>query len=153
MDTVATIGTCDVYPGAVNSVPGRVQLQLDIRDTDPGRREGVMQAIRGEMAEIARRRSVAISEALVNADQPAHSSPLLVSALEQASRDLGYASIPMVSRAYHDSLFMAHIAPIAMLFLPCRGGVSHRPDEFAAPADLVRGAEVLALTLARLASA
>ena len=57
----------------------------------------------------------------------------------------------MVSRAYHDSLFMSRIAPTAMLFIPCRGGVSHRPDEYAAPDDLERGIRVLAATLNCLA--
>jgi N-carbamoyl-L-amino-acid hydrolase len=59
----------------------------------------------------------------------------------------------MVSRAYHDSLFMARIAPVSMLFIPCRGGVSHRPDEFANPQDIARGALVLARTLATLSNA
>ena len=58
----------------------------------------------------------------------------------------------MVSRAYHDSLFMARIAPIAMIFIPCRNGVSHRPDEYAAPADIALGTRVLAAALAKLAS-
>ena len=57
----------------------------------------------------------------------------------------------MVSRAYHDSLFMARIAPIAMLFIPCRNGYSHRPDEYASPDDIARGTLVLAETLASLA--
>jgi len=58
----------------------------------------------------------------------------------------------MVSRAYHDSSFMAQVAPIAMIFIPCRGGVSHRPDEYAAPADIALGARVLACALGKLAS-
>ena len=58
----------------------------------------------------------------------------------------------MVSRAYHDSLFMARLVPIAMIFIPCRNGVSHRPDEYAKPEDIARGAQVLATALARLAS-
>ncbi len=58
----------------------------------------------------------------------------------------------MVSRAYHDSLFMARIAPIAMIFIPCRNGVSHRPDEYASPADIAAGARVLASALGKLAS-
>jgi acetylornithine deacetylase/succinyl-diaminopimelate desuccinylase-like protein len=57
----------------------------------------------------------------------------------------------MVSRAYHDSLFMSRIAPTAMLFIPCRNGYSHRPDEYASPEDIVRGTLVLAETLAALA--
>ena len=58
----------------------------------------------------------------------------------------------MVSRAYHDSNFMARVAPIAMLFIPCRAGVSHRPDEYAAPNDIARGTHVLAMALASLSS-
>jgi N-carbamoyl-L-amino-acid hydrolase len=58
----------------------------------------------------------------------------------------------MISRAYHDSLFMSRVAPTGMLFIPCRGGVSHRPDEYAAPGDIARGAAVLADALARLSS-
>ena len=56
-----------------------------------------------------------------------------------------------MSRAYHDSLFMARVAPTAMIFIPCREGVSHRPDEFASEDAIARGTEVLALTLAALA--
>ncbi len=58
----------------------------------------------------------------------------------------------MISRAYHDSLFMSRIAPTAMLFIPCRGGVSHRPDEYASPEAIAQGTLVLAEALAQLAS-
>jgi ureidoglycolate amidohydrolase len=151
IDTVATVGTCDVYPGAVNSVPSRVTLQLDIRDTDPARREGVMQAVRRDVEAIAARRGVRIAETLVNADQPATSSPHIVGLLDQVSRGYGIAAKQMVSRAYHDSSFMAQVAPIAMIFIPCRGGVSHRPDEYAAPGHITLGVRVLAAALGKLA--
>ncbi len=152
IDTVATVGTCDVYPGAVNSVPSRVVLQLDIRDTDPVRRESVMLAVRRDCEDLRQRRNVTIAEVLVNADAPAQSSPHIVQLLEQTCAEQGIAYKKMVSRAYHDSLFMARIAPIAMIFIPCRNGVSHRPDEYAAPADIARGTHVLASVLANLAS-
>jgi len=58
----------------------------------------------------------------------------------------------MVSRAYHDSLFMARICPVAMIFIPCRDGVSHRPDEYASPKAIEAGVRVLAGTLSDLAS-
>jgi ureidoglycolate amidohydrolase len=152
IDTVATVGTCDVHPGAVNSVPSRVVLQLDIRDTDPARRESVMQAIRLDCEDLRRRRKVTITEEMVNADTPAQSSPHIVELLEEvcAAQTIPYKK--MVSRAYHDSLFMARIAPIAMIFIPCRNGVSHRPDEYASPADTTLGVQVLATVLAKLAS-
>jgi ureidoglycolate amidohydrolase len=152
IDTVATVGTCEVHPGAVNSVPGRVVLQLDIRDTDPNRRESVMHAVRLDIEELRRRRSVTIVEELVNADEPAQSSSHIIQLLEEICTQQGIVYKKMVSRAYHDSLFMARIAPIAMIFIPCRNGVSHRPDEFAAPADIARGVFVLASVLAKLAS-
>jgi ureidoglycolate amidohydrolase len=152
IDTVATVGTCDVHPGAVNSVPSRVVLQVDLRDTDPVRREGVLAAVRKDCAEIQRRRGVTVTEELVNADAPAHSSPQIVELLEAICNESGTPYKKMVSRAYHDSLFMARLVPIAMIFIPCRNGVSHRPDEYAKPEDIARGAQVLATALAQLAS-
>jgi ureidoglycolate amidohydrolase len=152
IDTVATVGTCDVHPGAVNSVPGRVVLQVDIRDTDPDRREGVMQAVRCDCEELRHRRKVKITEELINADAPAQSSPHAIQVLEDICIDGGIPYKKMVSRAYHDSLFMARIAPIAMIFVPCRNGVSHRPDEYAKPDDIALGTTVLATALAKLAS-
>lgn len=152
IDTVATVGTCGVYPGAVNSVPSRVVLELDIRDTDPVRRDEVMQEVRRSNEEIAARRGVRIREEMVNADLPARSSEEIVRATEEGCVELGLRSRRMVSRAYHDTLFMARVAPIAMIFIPCRGGVSHRPDEFAKPEDIIHGVQVLTRTLAGLAS-
>ena len=151
-DTVATVGTLAIYPGAVNAVPSRVIVQLDIRDTDPTRRESVMRNIRRDYVDMAQRREVAIIEELVNADAPAQCSPHIVQLLEQICTEQNIASKKIVSRAYHDSLFMAPIAPIAMIFIPCRNGVSHRPDEYAAPTDILQGTRVLAQALARLAS-
>ena len=92
-----------------------------------------------------------IAETLINADQPALSSPHIVDVIDQVCRANGIQPKHMVSRAYHDSLFMAQVAPIAMIFIPCRGGVSHRPDEFARPEDIANGARVLAASLAQLA--
>ena len=151
IDTVATVGTCDVYPGAVNSVPSRVALQVDIRDIDPARREGVMQAVRADIETLRHRRQIRITEALVNADEPATCSQHIVDTIDDVCASYGVTAKHMVSRAYHDSLFMARIAPISMIFIPCRGGVSHRPDEYSSSEDIAFGSRVLAATLAKLA--
>ena len=87
---------------------------------------------------------------LVNADAPADCAPTIIEALSQSCRQRGISFLSMVSRAYHDSLFMARIAPVGMLFIPCRNGYSHRPDEYASPDDIVRGTLVLAETSASL---
>jgi N-carbamoyl-L-amino-acid hydrolase len=150
IDTVATVGVCDVFPGAVNSVPSRTRLDVDVRDIDGARRDGVLDRIARACDEIAARRGVAVRSEPINADPPAHSDPRLVSAVERACRARGLRHQRMISRAYHDSLFMARVAPMAMIFIPCRGGVSHRPDEYASPEAIARGTAVLADTLADL---
>jgi len=152
MDSVATVGICDVFPGAVNSIPGRVHLTVDIRDTSLERRDAVMTRIRTEREAIAAKRQVSIHEDLLNADAPGECAPAIIDALSRSCAKLKQAFIPMVSRAYHDSLFVSRIAPVGMLFIPCRHGYSHRPDEYASPEDIQRGVRVLAETLASLAA-
>jgi len=140
VDTVGTVGVCEVFPGAVNSIPSRVRLETDIRDTDRARRDSVLDALRKACAEVATRRAVTITTELVNADPPTKCDSEILASLEASAR------------AYHDSSFVACIAPVAMLFIPCRGGVSHRPDEYASPEWIAGGVDVLARTLARLSS-
>jgi ureidoglycolate amidohydrolase len=152
IDTVATVGICEVFPGAVNSIPMQVRLSIDIRDTDLARRDAVMRSIEAASHSIAARRRASIQSTLLNADAPADCSPAIIEALSQSCRKHELNFMPMVSRAYHDSLFMARIAPVAMLFIPCRNGYSHRPDEYAAPDDILRGTLILAETLAALSS-
>jgi N-carbamoyl-L-amino-acid hydrolase len=151
IDTVATVGVCEVFPGAVNSVPSRAHLETDVRDTDGERRDGVLAQLRAAGEEVAARRGVTIEFELVNADPPAACDATILEAIEQAISGAGLSGKRMVSRAYHDSLFMARIAPVAMIFTPCRNGVSHRPDEYASPEWIAGGVEVLARTLATLA--
>jgi ureidoglycolate amidohydrolase len=152
VDTVATVGICDVFPGAVNSIPSRVKLSLDVRDTDLARRDGVMDAIERASEEISSKRNVSIRSELLNADAPADCAVAVVEALSRACEKHRLISRRMISRAYHDSLFISRIAPVAMLFIPCRNGYSHRPDEYASPEDIARGTLVLAETLASLSS-
>src|SRR5271166_933258 len=150
IDTVATVGICEVFPGAVNSIPSRVHLSVDIRDTDLQRRDAVMRTLDTASEAISAKRKVSISTELVNADAPGDCSPALIEALSQSCKKHDLQVRTMVSRAYHDSLFISRIAPTAMLFIPCRNGYSHRPDEYASPEDIARGTLALAETLATL---
>ena len=152
IDTVGTVGVCEVFPGAVNSIPSQVRLETDIRDTDSARRDSVLDAFNTACNDVACRRSVAISTELINADQPATCDAAILAALEESAKAAGKSYKKMVSRAYHDSLFMARIAPVAMLFISCCGGVSHRPDEYSSPEAIGAGVHVLSRTLAALAS-
>ena len=87
---------------------------------------------------------------MINADPPAACDASVIAALEKSAGGMRYRK--MVSRAYHDSLFMARFAPTAMLFIPCRNGVSHRPDEYSSPEAIAQGVTVLGRTLAALSS-
>ena len=75
----------------------------------------------------------------------------VTAAATQAAKELGVSHKTLVSRAYHDALFMSQLAPTGMIFIPCRNGWSHRPDEFASASDIETGVKALALTLAKLA--
>jgi N-carbamoyl-L-amino-acid hydrolase len=152
LDTVATVGICDVFPGAINSVPSRVGMGVDIRDTDLARRDAVLREVSAVCDEISRKREVAVSVEPLNADAPATCAPELVEALAKSCAAHGFPFLKIISRAYHDSLFMSRVAPTVMLFIPCRLGYSHRPDEYASPEDISRGALIVAETMAALSA-
>ena len=151
IDTVGTTGICEVFPGAVNSVPSKTRLEIDIRDIDLARRDGVLESVRAASREIGARRGVRFVIETVNADSPATCHPRIADTLSAACEQAGLPHRRMVSRAYHDSLFMAQIAPISMLFVRSKGGISHRPDEYSTPEDIDAGVQVLAGALGRLA--
>jgi N-carbamoyl-L-amino-acid hydrolase len=111
-----------------------------------------LQAIEMAVHEICTRRGIVPQLELLNADPPAFCDPALIGAVEHAARSAGLRAMRMISRAYHDSLFMAQVCPTTMIFIPCRGGVSHRPDEFSSPDQIRDGVRVLAATIAALAT-
>ncbi len=151
-DTVGTVGVCNVFPGAVNSIPSRVRLEIDVRDIDQARRDSVLRKIEQACGDVAHHRGVRVNLELVNADPPALCAPRVVDTIVQACETHCLPFERMISRAYHDSLFMSRIAPTAMFFIPCRNGVSHRPDEYASPEAIAQGTLIIAETLAHLSN-
>ena len=150
-DTVGTTGVFRIEPGAVNSVPCRAWLEIDLRDTRLETRDAALSKIEAAVAEICSRRGIEFQLERLNVDAPAICDADLVSAVLEACNALGLQAKRMISRAYHDSLFMAQVCPTTMIFVPCRKGVSHRPDEYSSPEQIKTGVEVLAETLASLA--
>jgi len=151
-DTVGTTGVFRIEPGAVNSVPCRAWLEIDLRDTQLASRDAALQCSEGAAREICHRRGIELQLERLNMDAPAICDPRLVDTVLKVCAELGLPAKKMISRAYHDSLFMAQLCPTTMIFIPCRGGVSHRPDEFASPEHIRNGVLVLARTLERLAA-
>jgi ureidoglycolate amidohydrolase len=151
LDTVATAGRWEVSPNAVNSVPRIAALEIDVRDVNGTRRDAVLDDIKKDAEAIAASRKCRVEVEQLSLDPPATSASNVVDAVESAAKQLGASFKHMPSRAYHDSLFMAQIAPTGMIFIPCAGGYSHRPDEHASPEDIELGVRALAGAMAKLA--
>jgi hydantoinase/carbamoylase family amidase len=149
--TVATVGALRVAPGAINVVPGEVQLDVDVRDSSEDAREHVVESFIASALAIAERRRLELEVEPIAKDAPVLCSRVVVEAAVAGATSAGIAWRPMVSGAYHDAMVLGSIVPAGMIFVPSVGGVSHAPDELTAPADLERGVTVLAATLARLA--
>lgn len=151
-DTVGTTGVFRIEPGAVNSVPCRAWLEIDLRDTQVPTRDAALQQIETAVRDICARRQIEFTMERLNVDPPAICDARLVELAVNVSRELNFSVRKMISRAYHDSLFMAQVCPTTMIFIPCFQGYSHRPDEYSSPAQIEKGVRVLAETLSRLAA-
>ncbi len=150
-NTVATTGLFKIEPGAVNSVPCKAILEIDVRDTDRETRDAVLAQIERAAREICGRRKIGLKMQRLNADPPAICNGALVDMAIETCHSRNISCRKMISRAYHDSLFMARICPTTMVLIPCRKGYSHRPDEYSSPAQIEKGVRVLAGMLARMA--
>ncbi|CAL9242161.1 unnamed protein product [Arabidopsis halleri] len=151
IDTVGTVGILELHPGAINSIPSKSHLEIDTRDIDEARRNTVIKKIQESANTIAKKRKVQLSEfKIVNQDPPALSDKLVIKKMAEAATELNLSHKMMISRAYHDSLFMARISPMGMIFIPCYKGYSHKPEEYSSPEDMANGVKVLSLALAKL---
>lgn len=151
-DTVGTTGVFRIEPGAVNSVPCRAWLEIDLRDTQVTTRDTALSQIETAATIICERRGVQLELERLNVDPPAICDASLVKTIGEICQSLGVSHRTLISRAYHDSLFMAQVCPTTMIFIPCLKGYSHRPDEYSSPEQIDAGVRVLAATLAELAS-
>ncbi|KAI5387771.1 hypothetical protein KIW84_073752, partial [Lathyrus oleraceus] len=120
IDTVGTVGILELHPGAINSIPSKSHIEIDTRDIDEERRNQVIDKIHETAIRITKTRGVKLSEFhVINQDPPAPSDEAVINAMETATKELNLTSKLMISRAYHDSLFMARVSPMGMIFIPC----------------------------------
>jgi N-carbamoyl-L-amino-acid hydrolase len=150
-DTVATTGVFRIHPGAINSLPREAWLEIDVRDTQLPSRNAAVSKIEKAVYPICQRRGVKAAIARLYFDNPADCDRGLMTMAEDICRALGLPAKNIVSRGYHDALFMSRICRTAMIFIPSRGGISHRPDEYSSPEQIADGAHVLAQMISRLA--
>jgi allantoate deiminase len=134
-DLVATVGRIEALPGAVNVIPSRVRFTIDIRSADDGVRGDAIAALGQGLADLARRRGVAVRLDRTYDEAAAVCAPWLVGQLEAAVGRSGIRALRLPSGAGHDGLAMARLCPIGMLFVRCKGGISHNPAESITPED------------------
>ena len=146
---VATVGQFSVSGGAVNTVPGRVTFTLDVRAPDDQSRHAALADMRAAIAAIAAERGVAAEVSLVYDAPAAACDARLSGLLAQAAARCGFAAPSLPSGAGHDAMAFRNVLPFAMLFVRCKGGVSHNPAEYASPADIDAAARVLADCVAK----
>jgi len=139
----ATVGFAQVSPNSRNTIPGRVFFTVDFRHPD----DAVLTAMDGELraacAEIAERIGLALEVKEFWYFPPTPFDKTCVATVRQATEALGYPNMDIVSGAGHDAVYMARVAPTAMIFVPCVGGISHNEIEDAKPDDLAMGCAVL----------
>ncbi len=128
---VATVGKLSVEPNAINAVPGSVTMILETRSTDEAAllqfEQELWRQVEGELDD----RGLRLTRLLLSQTSPTACSPLIQSAIEEVSMAAGFRSTRLPSGAGHDGVFVARIAPMGMIFVPCREGRSHAPEEWA----------------------
>jgi beta-ureidopropionase / N-carbamoyl-L-amino-acid hydrolase len=144
---VATIGKISAEPNAINAVPGSVRMILETRSTEDAELADFEQQLWQKVEPELQPRGLSLKYSPMSKTVPTACSPLIQEAIEQAATSAGLHSTHLPSGAGHDGVFVARIAPMGMIFVPCRDGRSHAPEEWAEPADCANGARVLAKTL------
>jgi allantoate deiminase len=133
---VATVGSLAISPGAVNIIPGKVHFTLDLRTASDERRQSGVREFDRQARAIAARRGLVIDIATTHGIPTVPCDPRLQNDLAAAIQAVGGKDVRLTSGAGHDGMMFAKICPIVMLFVRCKGGVSHNPAEYASPHDM-----------------
>jgi allantoate deiminase len=149
---VATVGRITAHPGAPNVIAGAAELSLDVRHPVDSRRRAAFAKLKEAARSIARRRGLTFSAETTQDNGAVDCSRDLTSLLARSVRATQGRVATLASGAGHDAVVMSSLAPVAMLFVRCRRGLSHHPDEFVAPGDLRAALGVVVDFLGRLAS-
>jgi beta-ureidopropionase / N-carbamoyl-L-amino-acid hydrolase len=138
-----TVGHMQVRPNSRNVVPGEVRMTVDLRNAKDSTLSRMAADLRANLERISRETNVQSEIREVVYFPPSEFTPELVASVRDAAKRLGFSHRDIVSGAAHDAVYMARIAPTAMVFVPCEGGISHNEIENARQEDLAAGCDVL----------
>ena len=148
---VCTVGEMSVSPNSRNTIPGEVFLTIDMRNPDDDRLLQMTETLNQAIAAIGNSHSVAIEAREIWHIPPVRFNPVCIAAVSDAAQSLGYNHQEIVSGAGHDACQVCQKVPTSMIFVPCEGGLSHNEEEYAEPADLEAGCNVLLHAMLKLA--
>lgn len=149
--TVGTVGYQFVTPGAMNVVPGKVELGIDLRDVVMFDKNGAVEKVIALMKDIGERRNLTITWEQLSNDEPVNLSERIIDLLRETAAEIGQATVLMPSGAGHDAMNMAPLTATGMIFIPSIGGISHNISEESRMDDICTGAELLLQTVVKLA--
>jgi N-carbamoyl-L-amino-acid hydrolase len=147
---VATVGTIRAEPGAPNVIPGRVTVSLEIRDVEMATIDVLFERMREAAATIGTETGTQFSYTQIYRTEPAKAAARVQDVIETTARNLGHSTLRLPSGAGHDAQEIAQLAPMGMIFIPSRNGISHSAEEYSAPEWIENGANVLLHTLIAL---
>ena len=147
---VSTVGRMDVRPGAVNVIPAEAEFTIDMRSPVDTLRANALKALGAEFTAIAQRRRVTVNVDVGYSQPAAACDPRFIALFERATQAKGITPLRLASGAGHDGLAMIALCPIAMLFVRCRGGISHNPAESVTEPDVGIAIDVLCEALRQL---
>ena len=148
---VGTVGRIQAYPGAGNVIPGEVKLNLELRDLSSEKIWKIYREIETKANQLAQESNTEVS--IIHrevASKPALADPFIQQSIEKSAKSLGFSYRYMPSGAGHDAQEMARLAPMGMIFIPSKDGISHAPKEYSSPQDIANGANVLFHTILSL---
>ncbi|HEY6263536.1 MAG TPA: M20 family metallo-hydrolase [Candidatus Acidoferrum sp.] len=140
---VGTVGYMKVEPGAINVIPGHVEFPVEMRDLDAAKIGRMWEQVQERFKQTDKEENVATECTPLDDVDPARSDAAIQNAIRDAAKSLGFATMDLPSAAVQDSQQIAKIAPMGMIFVPSRDGISHSPKEFTSWQDVANGAEVL----------
>lgn len=150
--TTATVGKVEVIPNAVNVIPGRVNFSIDIRDCDFDLKQDMIEKLKQNIIQIEQKRGVSVRLIEYNNDYPMSCDARIIKKIEEACCQQNISYQMVISGAFHDSMLVGEFAPVAMIFVPSKNGISHSSEEWTNFSDIAAATDVLAETLLNLAN-
>ncbi|WP_138420591.1 M20 family metallo-hydrolase [Aquibacillus sediminis] len=146
-DTVGTIGNIQVFPNSRNVIPEKVAFTIDLRDIDVSRREDYEQQFKQLLDEVAERHNLTYQVQEDMRSNPKYCADWIKDVMKQESEKLGLQAPTLMSGPFHDALVLSNVCDYGMIFVRCKDGLSHHPDEYANEHDISKGVELLYQTV------